>query len=175
MAGIRCCHGSRFYSGHVASTYCFAKQARASCNDCRWCDLCNSRSWYFKHGYLVVACLSRLAGSNTIAAYALVHVSKCWDCHRTHWYMHRHYAALRAICHRAYFLPAGRMTLTLYIAHILLGMGTLEAMGWLQGQGLVQVAVAASVYCIVAILFAWCWTRYVSQGPLEWLMRRITR
>jgi uncharacterized protein len=71
-------------------------------------------------------------------------------------------------------LPAGRLTLTLYIAHILLGMGTLEAMGWLQGQGLREVALAALVYCSLAILFAWSWARFFPHGPLEWLMRRIT-
>jgi len=79
------------------------------------------------------------------------------------------FASLRVL------LPAGRMTLTLYIAHILLGMGTLEAMGWLQGQGLEQVAGAAATYCILAIVFAWFWARYFLQGPLEWLMRRLTR
>lgn len=79
------------------------------------------------------------------------------------------FASLRVL------LPAGRMTLTLYIAHILLGMGTLEAMGWLQGQGLVQVAAAAATYCILAIVFAWVWAKFFQQGPLEWLMRRLTR
>lgn len=71
-------------------------------------------------------------------------------------------------------LPAGRMTLTLYIAHILLGMGTLEAMGWLKGQGLEQVAIAAGTYCTCAISFAWLWSKRFPHGPLEWLMRRIT-
>lgn len=72
-------------------------------------------------------------------------------------------------------LPAGRMTLTLYIAHIILGMGTLEAVGWLQGQSLAQVTYAALTYSLIAILFAWCWTRYFQHGPLEWLMRWSTQ
>lgn len=77
-------------------------------------------------------------------------------------------ALLRAL------LPAGRMTLTLYIAHIILGMGTLEAMGWLKGQALVDVTVAAAIYCAFAIVFAIAWLKYFRLGPLEWLMRRIT-
>lgn len=72
------------------------------------------------------------------------------------------------------FLPAGRMTLTLYIAHIVLGMGTLEAMGWLRGQGLEHVALAAGVYCVLAVTFAWAWAQRFRLGPLELLMRRIT-
>lgn len=71
-------------------------------------------------------------------------------------------------------LPAGRMTLTLYIAHIVLGMGTLEAIGWLRGQGLHQVAWAAGVYCALAIAFAWVWAQRFRLGPLEGLMRRLT-
>lgn len=72
-------------------------------------------------------------------------------------------------------LPAGRMTLTLYIAHIFIGMGVLDAMGWLTGQGLVQVAVAATTYCLLAITCAFVWTKFFEHGPLEWLMRRLTR
>lgn len=69
---------------------------------------------------------------------------------------------------------AGRMTLTLYIAHILLGMGTLEAIGWLQGRSLLDVAMAASIYCSGAIVFAWAWSQRYRLGPLEGLMRRVT-
>lgn len=72
-------------------------------------------------------------------------------------------------------LPAGRMTLTLYLAHILVGMGLLEALGALDGsRSLREVAVAAALYVIVASLAAWAWSKKVAQGPVEWVMRRLT-
>ena len=79
-----------------------------------------------------------------------------------------HHLWLRAL------LPAGRMTLTLYIGHILVGMGTLEAIGWLQGQGLVQVSLGVAVYCSLGILGAWLWSTRFALGPLEWLLRRVS-
>ena len=72
-------------------------------------------------------------------------------------------------------LPAGRMTLTLYLAHILIGMGLLEALGALDGsRSLREVAVAAALYVIIASLAAWAWSRKAAQGPVEWVMRRLT-
>ncbi|GGY14349.1 DUF418 domain-containing protein [Paludibacterium paludis] len=72
-----------------------------------------------------------------------------------------------------FLVPAGRMTLTLYLAHVLIGMGTLENIGWLYGKTLPQVLVAAGVYCAAAIGFANIWSRYFSRGPVESVMRRL--
>ncbi|QGZ42377.1 putative membrane protein YeiB [Pseudoduganella flava] len=70
-------------------------------------------------------------------------------------------------------LPAGRMTLTLYLAHIFLGMGVLEAFGALHGSD-ADVALAAGVFLVVGTCAAWAWSRRVAQGPVEALMRRLT-
>lgn len=70
-------------------------------------------------------------------------------------------------------LPAGRMTLTLYLAHIVVGMGGLEEMGWLSGRSLEQALLAASVYLVLAFVLAWAWSRRFARGPLEALMRRV--
>lgn len=70
--------------------------------------------------------------------------------------------------------PVGRMSLTLYVAHILIGMGTLESMGWLQGRSLQEVLLATCTYFLGAILFCQLWSRRWQQGPLEMLMRRIS-
>ncbi|AAQ60155.1 DUF418 domain-containing protein [Chromobacterium violaceum] len=70
-------------------------------------------------------------------------------------------------------LAAGRQTLTLYIAHILIGMGVLEEMGWLDSGELARAPLAAALYCIAAAAFAWLWSRRFRHGPLESLMRRI--
>ncbi|MCC7633495.1 DUF418 domain-containing protein [Stenotrophomonas rhizophila] len=77
--------------------------------------------------------------------------------------------ALRAL------LPVGRMTLTLYVAHILVGMGTLEALGMLgNGRTLGEVAWAACVFLLLATVLGWAWSRRASRGPLEAVMRRLT-
>ncbi len=69
--------------------------------------------------------------------------------------------------------PAGRQTLTLYIAHILLGMGTLEALGLLGGQTAEAAFAAALLFCLLATLFASVWARRWKRGPMEMLMRRL--
>ncbi|SAI69552.1 Predicted membrane protein [Bordetella ansorpii] len=72
-------------------------------------------------------------------------------------------------------LPAGRMTLSLYLAHILLGMSTLQALGALDGSWtLSETAAAASVFVACGTVFAWAWSRVMPQGPVETLMRKVT-
>ena len=67
----------------------------------------------------------------------------------------------------------GRMAFTLYVAHVVIGLGTLEGLGWLQ-RGSVTLAVAsAAVFCLVSVIFAVVWSRHFPRGPLEWVMRRI--
>lgn len=74
--------------------------------------------------------------------------------------------------------PMGRMTLTLYLAHILIGMGTMEALGLLQPlrqSGLWEVVGAAALFAVLAGGFAWAWSLRFRQGPVEELMRWLTR
>lgn len=70
-------------------------------------------------------------------------------------------------------VPAGRQTLTLYIAHILVGMGTLEALGMLGGQTIAQAVFASMVFCIAATIYALLWARWFKRGPVEALMRKV--
>ena len=69
--------------------------------------------------------------------------------------------------------PAGRQTLTLYIAHILIGMGLLEALGMIGGQTGELALLAAALFCLMATVYAALWTRWFKRGPLEALMRRV--
>lgn len=69
--------------------------------------------------------------------------------------------------------PAGRQTLTLYIAHILIGMGTLEAFGLLGGQSLSASVAAALLFCTIAVVYACVWSRFFKRGPIEAAMRKI--
>lgn len=69
--------------------------------------------------------------------------------------------------------PAGRQTLTLYIAHILVGMGTLEALGMLGGQTVAQAVGASFLFCFAATVYALIWARWFKRGPIEAMMRRL--
>lgn len=69
------------------------------------------------------------------------------------------------------FVPAGRQTLTLYIAHIVVGMGTLEALQIIGGQTGRAALGAAMLFCILATLYAVLWMRFFKRGPVEALMR----
>lgn len=69
--------------------------------------------------------------------------------------------------------PAGRQTLTLYLAHILVGMGVLEALGMIGGQSIAQAVVASAIFCGFVTIYAFFWARKFRRGPVEALMRRL--
>ncbi len=71
------------------------------------------------------------------------------------------------------FQAAGRQSLTLYIAHILLGMGTLEALGMLEGQDSTTALNAALLFIALSVIYALIWTRVFSHGPIEFMMRKL--
>ncbi len=66
----------------------------------------------------------------------------------------------------------GRLKL-LCSAHIVIGMGTLEAVGMLGGQPLSTAVAAALLFCTIAILYALAWSRFFDRGPIETAMRKI--
>ncbi|MBN7777407.1 DUF418 domain-containing protein [Nitratireductor aquimarinus] len=68
-------------------------------------------------------------------------------------------------------VPAGRQTLTLYIAHIVVGMGALEALGMLGGQTPGAAVLAALIFCAASAVFAFVWSHAFKRGPVETLMR----
>ncbi|SPF75577.1 hypothetical protein ALP8811_00570 [Aliiroseovarius pelagivivens] len=72
-------------------------------------------------------------------------------------------------------IVAGRQTLTHYVAHILIGMGALEAFGLLDGSlHPMQIFWISIAYCAFAALFSWLWSHKFRRGPLEAAMRLIT-
>ncbi|MEX0350398.1 MAG: DUF418 domain-containing protein [Paracoccaceae bacterium] len=74
------------------------------------------------------------------------------------------------------FLTApGRQALTLYVAHILIGMGVLDELGLLDGSLTApQITLIALVFCALCSVYAVMWQKIFPRGPLEGLMRRIT-
>lgn len=71
-------------------------------------------------------------------------------------------------------VATGQLALTLYVAHVVLGMGMLEAVGVLESQSLGFAVSAALVFCLAGIAFATAWRRRFRRGPLAWAMRAIT-
>jgi len=71
-------------------------------------------------------------------------------------------------------VATGQLALTLYVAHVVVGMGVLEAANLLENQSLSFALMAAAAFCILGVAFATMWTRRFRRGPLEWLMRLVT-
>lgn len=70
------------------------------------------------------------------------------------------------------WVATGQLALTLYVAHVVLGMGGLEALGWLEHQTPTFAIGSALVFSALSILFAHLWRKRFKRGPLEWVMRR---
>jgi len=72
-------------------------------------------------------------------------------------------------------LKAGRMSLTLYFAHILLGMGFMETMGWVKGYlSPTELVGYSTAFCIGCVAFAVIWMRKQTRGPFEWVLFKLT-
>lgn len=72
------------------------------------------------------------------------------------------------------FVYTGQLALTHYVAHVVLGLGTLESIGWFEGRSLADTVLATLLFCGLAVAFSWLWRRRFRRGPLEWMMRRST-
>ena len=70
----------------------------------------------------------------------------------------------------------GQLALTFYAAHVIIGMGVIEALNpsKMGNYSIEFSVVSAIVFSVLCILFAVIWKKYYNSGPLEWLMRKIT-
>ena len=66
----------------------------------------------------------------------------------------------------------GKLSLTLYVAHVILGMGMLEYLGLLVNQTIDFSLFSALIFCVCGIIFSVIWLKYFKAGPLEWLFRK---
>lgn len=73
--------------------------------------------------------------------------------------------------HRA-LVVTGQLSLTIYVAHVLLGLGVLEVLGRLENQSLSFAVFASVAFYAVAVVFSVLWTKRFKRGPLEWILRR---
>jgi uncharacterized membrane protein YeiB len=67
----------------------------------------------------------------------------------------------------------GQMALTWYVGHILLGLGTIVALGWASHESLPVGQACGFLFFSAAVLVSWLWRRRFRNGPLEWVMRRV--
>ena len=67
----------------------------------------------------------------------------------------------------------GQLALTLYVAHVILGLGILESMGLLTNQTINFSLLSALIFCIGSMFFSVMWLKYFKVGPLEWLFRKV--
>ncbi len=73
------------------------------------------------------------------------------------------------------FIATGQLALTLYVAHVVVGLGVLESLGRLEHESLAFAGLAIVTFCVVSVLFASFWRSRYDRGPLEAIMRRLTR
>ena len=67
----------------------------------------------------------------------------------------------------------GQMALTLYVAHVVVGLGALEAVGVVKGRSVAVAVAAAAAFCAASVVGSALWRRRFARGPLEWAMRRL--
>ena len=67
----------------------------------------------------------------------------------------------------------GQMALTWYFAHIVIGLGTLIALGIVNNSPLPMAAGYGVLFFLAAVMFSLAWKSVFQHGPLEWVMRRV--
>jgi uncharacterized membrane protein YeiB len=70
----------------------------------------------------------------------------------------------------------GQLALTFYVAHVIVGMGIIEAINpAAMGRYSIEFSVGvALIFSLLCILFAVIWRKYYKTGPLEWILRKLT-
>jgi uncharacterized membrane protein YeiB len=69
----------------------------------------------------------------------------------------------------------GQLALTFYVAHVIIGMGIIEAINpEKMGKYSIEFSVGyALVFSLFCVLFATFWLKYRENGPVEWMMKKI--
>ena len=69
----------------------------------------------------------------------------------------------------------GRISLTLYVAHVVMGMGFLELIGRIENQTIEFALFSAMFFNVLCIAFAHFWSLKFKTGPIEELFRKLAR
>jgi uncharacterized protein len=67
----------------------------------------------------------------------------------------------------------GKLSLTLYVAHVIIGMGILEFIGRLENQTINFSLFCALTFCACGMMFSVFWLKFFKTGPLEWVFRKV--
>ena len=70
-------------------------------------------------------------------------------------------------------VSTGQLAMTIYVLHVVMGMGILDAFGLLNNQSLSWAVITSSAFSVLAIAFSYLWRKRFARGPLEALMHRI--
>lgn len=70
-------------------------------------------------------------------------------------------------------VSTGQLALSIYLAHVLVGMAVLDLFGRLDDQTLAWATGTGLIFCAAAVLGSWAWRRRFARGPLETVMRRV--
>jgi len=70
-------------------------------------------------------------------------------------------------------VDAGQLALTIYLAHVVVGMAVLESFGRLYDRCLPWAVFTSLAFSASTIAFSWLWRRRFTRGPLEALMKRL--
>lgn len=96
--------------------------------------------------------------------------SKGWD-HSFHGYMD--FWTIRGFIRNLIFngnraiIHTGQLSLAHYIGHIIIGLGLLEAIDYLENGNLAFAMTYACAYFIMAIIFSQIWRKWFNRGPAE--------
>jgi len=71
-------------------------------------------------------------------------------------------------------VATGQLARSLYVAHVVVGMGILQAIGRPSDQSLVFALSASAIFCAAGIAFSVAWRKHFAHGPLEAIMRAVT-
>lgn len=71
------------------------------------------------------------------------------------------------------FVHTGQMALTLYIAHVIIGMGIIEEFYGLGKHSLGFTLSYTLIFWVLSMALAHIWRKRFKRGPVEWLMRKI--
>jgi uncharacterized membrane protein YeiB len=70
-------------------------------------------------------------------------------------------------------VAVGQLSLTWYLAHIVIGLGLVVHLRLAGGQPLARALTWGSGFFAAATIISVLWKRYFQNGPLEWVMRRL--
>lgn len=68
----------------------------------------------------------------------------------------------------------GKLSLTHYITHVIIGISLLESLNLLNGQNIKLALTSAIIFCVISTIFSVLWLKHFKRGPLETLFYKIS-